>query len=132
MPVVALNYPRQTLLVSRVALNGVQRLFLVILFGGADVRVKVFAGFVKLIWVGPQRQVVARAVVEFAQHRVGLPFQRELRAERHVSVAVKLSLTFDQVARRRQHLDLSFEPIAIESAAFSELPRKLLEEVVTT
>src|SRR5215216_1097596 len=130
MPLIALNDPRKTLLVSRIALNGFQRLFLVILFGSADVRVKVFAGFVKLVRIGPQWQVVARAVVEFAQHRVGLPFQRELRAERHMSVAIKLSLAFDQLPRGWQHLDLSFEPITIESPAFPEFLGQLLKELI--
>src|ERR1043166_9866062 len=92
-----------------------------ILFGRADVRVEVLAGFVKLVRVGPQRQVIARAVVELAQHRVRLPSQCELRAERHVSVAVKLAFTFDQFAGGRQYLDLSFEPFTIKPAAFTEL-----------
>src|SRR5262245_55809700 len=113
MAVIALNDPRQTLFVSRIALDGVQGFFFVILFSSANWRVEVFAGFVKLVRIGPQWQVVARAVVEFAQHRVGLPFQRELRAERHVSVAVKLLLAFDELARGRQYLDLSFEPITV-------------------
>src|SRR5215213_3218305 len=130
MPMVALNDPRKTLLLSRVALNGVQRLFFMILFGSADVRVEVFAGFVKLVRIGPQWQVVTRAVVEFAQHRVSLPFQRELRAERHVSIGVKLLLAFDQLPCRRQHVDLSFQPIAVEPPAFPELVGKLLEEII--
>src|SRR5215216_3865959 len=130
MPLIALNDPRKTLLVSRIALNGFQRLFLMILFGSADVRVEVFAGFVKLVRIGPQWQVVTRAVVEFAQHCVGLPFQRELRAERHVRVAVKLPLALDQLPRGRQQLDLSFEPITVEPAAFAEFVSQLLKEMI--
>jgi hypothetical protein len=47
-----------------------------------------------------------------------------------VSVAVKLPLAFNQFSRGRQHFDLSFEPITIESPAFSELPGKFLEELL--
>src|SRR5580765_574223 len=127
---IAVSHLRQTLLACGITLYGFQGFFLVLLFGGPNVGIEILARFMEFVGILPQRKIIARAVIKFAQHGIRLPFERELGTERHLLITVKVLLSLDQFAGGGQELNGVLQALPIQLAFMSHFARQLFEEII--